>query len=130
MKDYILVEREDGSNLRIKQKVDAQRKSGLYPIRIEIMWDRSKKIEDEMDMVDKFEQNLIGVAESKLEAICTTIYQDDKWFIFTMYVNNTEKFGALLNHIMMFFPPLPLKIMSTDDANWEDYDKTLKMINI
>lgn len=129
MKNCLIVEREDGSRFQIRQGIERHRTSKLYSTRIEIMWNRNQKFENEDDLINKFEENLIGVAESRIEAICTTIYEDKSWFIFTLYINNSEKFSQLMNQILIFFPPLPIKVLSTNDPNWEDYDKTLNMIN-
>jgi hypothetical protein len=74
-----------------------------------------------MDLVDKFEESLSYVLEKELDALNTSIYQDDKQFIFTWYTKNIRVFGELLNKALTFFPPLPIQIASTNDSDWSDY---------
>lgn len=120
MKDWLFIEHEDGSNIRVRRFMDAHKDSGLYPFRIEITWNRNGAF-DEMDMVDKFDECLSYVLEKELDALNTSIYQDDKQFIFTWYTKNIRVFGELLNKSLAFFPPLPIQIASTNDAEWNDY---------
>lgn len=100
--------------------MEAHCNSGLYPFRIEIKWLRNGAF-DELDMIDKFEESLAFVLENELDALNTSVYQDEKQFIFTWYTKNIRVFGDLLNKALAFFPHLPIQIVSTDDAEWNDY---------
>ncbi|MFA6885120.1 MAG: DUF695 domain-containing protein, partial [Paludibacteraceae bacterium] len=119
-----IIARSADCTIRIRREMEKYSESGLYPFRIELFWDiQDQESKEEEDMVDKLQENLSAVMEENDTALMVAIFQNDKNYVFTWYTKDMETFGKLSNQTLRFFPKLPIRIYSTDDANWEEYKK-------
>ena len=121
-----IIAKSEESILRVRREMETSANSGLYPFRIELFWDiQDPESADEEEMVDKLQENLSVVMEEKKTAFMVAIFQDKKNYDFTWYTKNVDEFGKLLNMTLQFFPKLPIRIYSTDDAEWTEYYKMM-----
>lgn len=126
--NWIIAKNED-CTIRIRRGMERYSESGLYPFRIELFWDiQDFKAKEEEDMADKLQENLSAVMEQNDVAFMVAIFQNDKNYVFTWYTKNVETFGELFNQTILFFPKLPLQIYSTDDSEWEEYHKMIRLL--
>ncbi|MDB4334755.1 DUF695 domain-containing protein [bacterium] len=106
-----------------------------YDIRIEIYWnyqanDEGMPDKHIQDLMDKMEEVLSIKVESEEIGYQTTNFVGNNQRIWVWYTKDVEKFGETLNNTLSMFPKLPLKIISTNDPDWTDYQDILTKCSI
>lgn len=127
--NWFVAELEDGKRLRGRMQMEAHAKSGMYPFKVDVHWQKSEDETFDLDMTAKFEEQLMYVFEKEKDAFLTMVTEDDKEFVFSWYVRNIQAFGTMLNNTLMLFPPLPLTLYSMDDPEWLAYNNAYKVVN-
>lgn len=127
--DWFVAELVDDSRLKGRLRMEEHSKSGMYPFRIDIHWKKSDdKVSDE-DLTAKAEEQLMYVMEKERDAFLVLMKEDKTEYLFTWYARNIQNFTMKLNHVLGFFPVLPLTIYSMDDPEWTAYNDAVKVIN-
>ncbi|MBQ0030198.1 MAG: DUF695 domain-containing protein [Bacteroidales bacterium] len=126
--NWFVAELTDGSKLRGRMGLEEHAQSGLYPYRIDVVWKKSDSDFDE-DMTAKMEEQLLLILEEQRDAFLALVKDAEKEMTFSWYARNLGDFEKKLNQVLMFFPPLPISVFSSDDDEWLSYYSALKVLN-
>lgn len=129
MDDWVIINFNEGKNIRFRRFLANSINIKNFPYRIELFWKLSGDRDYDVDFSSKVEELMVTSFEKKHEAYLIAVTEESLQMNFTWYVCNLDSFSSKLNILLSSFPPLPIKIVAMDDPAWSAYNDFSSFMN-
>jgi hypothetical protein len=120
--------------IRFRPHLQKFEQSKKFNYRVLIEWNYNSKSKSQMpddieiNSMRKFENSLVKHLENDLQAVLSFVYTGGgrrEWNWYSQDINLTQD---RLDKVLSTLGPLPVKIMSFDEPNWDEYNDVLRSV--